>query len=207
MVLAGVGLLTACAQLQLTPTPMPTLVATPTLARTPTATPTPTLAPTPTVSGAVEPTVRAQSTASPTPAATRLPPSGAPLEIREDPQPIVGYWEGTELWPGGEAELIVEFFMEGDAVQALRIHGHEGSALTNVSFEPPRVHFEIWVDGEVIVTYDGELEGGTITGEVAEEGESAPFVLVCLGTRGGIGHSSEYLGEPHLYQQDRTQTS
>ena len=183
IVFMGVGLLTACAQLQLTPTPRPTSVATPTLTPTPIVIQTPSpaasppLAPTPTGSPAIEPTIRAQPTATSTPTATLEPPSGTRSEAPAAQQPIVGSWEGAELWPGGEAELIVEFFIEGETLYAVRTHGHEGAALENVSFEPPTVHFEIWADGKVIVTYDGELDGGAITGEVTEEGASATFVL------------------------------
>ena len=47
-------------------------------------------------------------------------------------------------------------------------------ALSNVSFEPPKVHFELREFGTF---FDGELNGDTISGEFVDPDGSGPFNL------------------------------
>ena len=67
--------------------------------------------------------------------------------------------------------------------------------LENVSFDPPTVHFEISTDGEIGVTYDGELRGDTITGEASEFWGFATFTLRRVGTQGEVVTSEPGLSE------------
>ncbi len=47
-------------------------------------------------------------------------------------------------------------------------------ALSKVSFEPPKVHFEL---REFDTVFDGELHGDTISGEFVDPDGSGPFNL------------------------------
>ena len=52
--------------------------------------------------------------------------------------------------------------------------GRIGLALSKVSFEPPKIHFELREFGTV---FDGELNGDTISGEFVDPDGSGPFNL------------------------------
>ena len=52
--------------------------------------------------------------------------------------------------------------------------GRFGFALSKVSFEPPKVHFEL---RELSTVYDGELNGDKIKGEFVAPDGSGPFSL------------------------------
>ncbi len=52
--------------------------------------------------------------------------------------------------------------------------GRSGLALSEVSFEPPKVHFEL---REFNTVFDGELNGDTISGEFVDPDGSGPFNL------------------------------
>ena len=52
--------------------------------------------------------------------------------------------------------------------------GRRGLALSKVSFEPPKVHFEL---REFSTVFDGELHGDTISGEFVDPDGSGPFSL------------------------------
>ena len=52
--------------------------------------------------------------------------------------------------------------------------GREGLVLSNVSFEPPKVHFEL---SEFETVFDGILEGDTIVGDFVDPDGSGPFSL------------------------------
>ena len=132
----------------ITPTPAPTL--------TPTPTPTPAPAPTP------EPT--------PTPAPT-------PTEIPKSQQPVIGYWEGAYSWAGARAKIRVYFETGEEGLKAtMDIPGQNimERALFNVSYDSPKVHFEIKEFGGV---FDGELKDDTITGELMQSGVLGRFTL------------------------------
>ncbi len=54
--------------------------------------------------------------------------------------------------------------------------GAHGLQLQNVSFEPPRVHFELPA-GPGLAVWDGRLRGATIEGEFTQGGVAGTFVL------------------------------
>ena len=82
------------------------------------------------------------------------------------------------LLSGEEVEIVVEFVAIGEALEgSITFPGHEPRVLSNVGFDSRGVHFEISEGGRVIVAYDGELAGDTISGDALEGRESAPFTL------------------------------
>ena len=52
--------------------------------------------------------------------------------------------------------------------------GREGLALSNVSLEDSKVHFEL---SDFRTVFDGELKGDTISGEFMDPDGSGPFFL------------------------------
>ena len=90
------------------------------------------------------------------------------------------------LLSGEEVEIVVEFVAIGEALEgSITFPGHEPRVLSNVGFDSRGVHFEISEGGRVIVAYDGELAGDTISGDALEGRESAPFTLKRRGAPGG----------------------
>ena len=61
----------------------------------------------------------------------------------------------------------------GGTLAFLKI-GREGLVLSNVSFEPPKGHFEL---SEFETVFDGILEGDTISGDFVDPDDAGPFTL------------------------------
>ena len=73
--------------------------------------------------------------------------------------------------------MIVHFESREERIQGtldLPQIGRRGLALSKVSFEPPKVHFEL---REFDTAFDGELIGDTISGEFVDPDGSGPFNL------------------------------
>ena len=133
----------------------------------PAATPTPTSTPTPTLVPGETP--RLAPTATATPVHT-TPTPGATASID-------GHWEGTTVYRSGNLITMVDFeTVEGGLRGTLAFPeiGREGLELSNVSFEPPKVHFEL---SEFETVFDGILEGDTISGDFVDPDGAGPFSL------------------------------
>jgi len=111
---------------------------------------------------------------------------------------IAGYWEGVIAEQGKELRINVEFKRQGDGLTAtidipdLYILDYK---LTKVSFEAPKVHFELALGSEP-ERFDGTFQGGNISGKYAgrfykEESRSAAF------------HLWREKREPSRYQQEQ----
>ena len=168
------------------PTTAPTRAPEPTAA--PTRAPAPTAAPTPAPEPIATSTPIPQAAATPAPAPDPTPESTAtavPTQTiaSEADDSIVGRWEGAIQWPREPIEFVVEFTTSAEGLDGSLTFPHfdEVITLANVSFDSPGVHFEIASGGRVIVAYDGELVGDTISGEAMETGESARFTLRRVG--------------------------
>ncbi len=131
--------------------------------------PTATLLPNPT------PTVQPAATVTPAPTATPVPP--IPIASQEANASIDGDWEGATIYRLRDLVTIVHFESMEEGVQGTLDFpqiGRSGLALFKVSFEPPKVHFEL---REFDTVFDGELNGDTISGEFVDPDGSGPFTL------------------------------
>jgi pimeloyl-ACP methyl ester carboxylesterase len=160
--LTAVALLTVAASAACTASPTPT--------PTPQPTPTPTVAPAPT------------TTPVPTkPTATPVPP--IPMATVNPPQSIDGRWEGTAQVLGTELQVALDIVSNDTGLAAtidIPEQGVEGLALSNVSYNPPGVHFEIDL-GQVSAVFEGEAQGETISGEFQQNGVAGRFKLNRMG--------------------------
>ena len=137
----------------------------------PTATPAPTPTTTPT------PTPAPTTTPTPTPAPTATPVPPTPIANQEARASIDGDWEGATLYRQGHLVTVVHFESSEERILGtldLPQIGRTGLALSKVSFEPPKVHFEL---REFDTVFDGELNGDTISGEFVDPDGSGPFTL------------------------------
>ena len=103
------------------------------------------------------------------------PTSSAAAEARVS---IDGLWEGATLYRSRNLITLVNFATGKEGLKGTLDFpeiGREGLVLSNVSFEPPRVHFELTEFGTV---FDGELQGDTISGVFADPDGSGNFSLI-----------------------------
>ena len=115
---------------------------------------------------------------APTPTPVPTPtPEPTPEEVPKPQEAIVGYWEGTYSWAGARTKIWIHFETDKEELKAtMDIPGWNivGLALFNVSYDPPRVHFEIQEFGSA---FDGELKDDTITGKLKWSGVLGRFTL------------------------------
>lgn len=104
----------------------------------------------------------------------RIPPTCEFEECPEISESIEGYWEGSIQVLEAEIIITVDFETNEKATIDIPQQGAKGLVLRNVSFEPPRVHFEI---KEVGAVFDGELKNGEISGEFEQSGVTGTFTL------------------------------
>ena len=108
-------------------------------------------------------------------AATPVPP--IPIATQEARPSIEGDWEGVTLYRQRDMVTMVHFESREERIQGTLDFpeiGRIGLALSNVSFEPPTVHFELREFGTI---FDGELEGDAISGEFVDPEGSGSFNL------------------------------
>ena len=129
------------------------------------------------------PTVQPTATPAPVPAATPAPvPTGTPVPsiptaIQEARVSIDGDWEGATLYTQRDLVTMVHFETTDEGMQGTLDFPEierRGLALSRVSFDPPKVHFEL---SEFDTVFDGELHGDTISGEFVDPDGSGPFNL------------------------------
>jgi len=109
-------------------------------------------------------------------------PTVTPVPTTPTPTPearasIDGHWEGTTLYRSGNLITMVYFEIVQEGLKGTLDFpdiGREGLVLSNISFEPPKVHFELSEFGTV---FDGELEGDTISGEFVDPDGVGHFSL------------------------------
>ncbi len=90
---------------------------------------------------------------------------------------IDGDWSGTISVAGQTIPLSVHFTAAEDGLSAvIDISGATGLALQNVSYQPPKVHFELPVGGAGAV-FDGEHAGDSIGGAFTQAGITGTFTL------------------------------
>jgi pimeloyl-ACP methyl ester carboxylesterase len=105
-------------------------------------------------------------------------PAGG-VAATSDGRALTGRWEGSLTALGQNLEIGVTF--EGAVTPLVaRIdipaQGAHGLQLQNVSFDPPRVHFELPA-GPGLAVWDGLLRGDTIEGEFTQAGVAGTFTL------------------------------
>ncbi len=113
------------------------------------------------------------STAMPT-AALVTPTPNAPSEARVS---IDGHWEGATLYQRRDLITMVDFDTGEEGLKGTLDFpeiGREGLVLSKVSFESPKVHFEL---SDFKTVFDGELKGDTISGEFVDPDGSGHFSL------------------------------
>lgn len=94
-------------------------------------------------------------------------------------QPIDGYWQGAILVLGSQLDISVGFETTEEGLSAtidIPVQGAMGLALTAVSFDPPRIHFELPA-GPGLAVFDGELQGDSIGGSFTQAGVTGTFWL------------------------------
>ena len=174
------------------PTTAPTAKSTPTAVATPTAVPSPTTA--------LTPTAVPTPTAAPTPTVTPAPPAAtpSPAPTAAVPEPgraaILGRWKGTI--GSNELGFIVTCGDANGLECALDVpdQGLSGQALSNVSFESGRLHFE-FEDNFGVAVWEGELRGDAIEGEFSQAGVSGTFRLERVSLAASSGSPAD-AGEP-----------
>jgi len=92
---------------------------------------------------------------------------------------IKGTWEGAIQIQGIELSTVVTFASEGDELTAtidIPQQNARGLELKNVSFDDPRVHFELDA-GVSMAIFDGELADGEIKGSFTQGPAEGEFYL------------------------------
>lgn len=143
--------------------------------RAQTAAPQPTVAPTD-----VPPTETPAPTAAPTVAPTEAATEAATAPVA-DAGALDGQWEGAIDIGGTQLGIIVKFTSAGDALSATIDIPQQGAAdlpLDDVRLDGDAVHFAI---GSVGATFDGTLDGETISGDFAQSGATGTFELARTG--------------------------
>lgn len=138
----------------------------------PTATPEPPTA-------APEPTDIPQPTDTPPP--TLAPTETAAPALPVDATPLDGQWEGAIDIAGQQLDIIVRFDSSTGALTATIDIPQQGAAdlpLDDVSLDGDAVHFAI---GSVGATFDGVVDGETISGDFAQAGATGTFELTRTG--------------------------
>ncbi len=109
------------------------------------------------------------------PTTTPVPP--IPTANQEARASLDGDWEGATLYAQRDLVTIVHFESREERIQGTLDFpqiGRRGLALSKISFEPPKVRFELH---EFNTVFDGELNGETISGEFVDPDGSGPFSL------------------------------
>lgn len=94
-------------------------------------------------------------------------------------KPLDGRWQGAILVLGSRLDIAVVFATGDTGLSAtidIPAQGAIGLALTDVSFDPPTVHFELPA-GPGLAVFDGELEGDSIAGSFTQAGVEGTFWL------------------------------
>ncbi len=94
-------------------------------------------------------------------------------------QDLDGRWAGALEVAGQVLTIAIEFESTDDGVTAtidIPQQGASGVPLTNVRYEPPRVHMELPA-GPGLAVFDGEHTGDSIAGEFTQAGFVGSFVL------------------------------
>ena len=90
---------------------------------------------------------------------------------------IDGHWEGATLYRRRDLITMVDFDTGEEGLKGTLDFpeiGRERLVLSKVSFEPPKVHFEL---SDFRTVFDGELRGDTISGEFVDPDGSGHFSL------------------------------
>ncbi|MBN2379870.1 alpha/beta hydrolase [candidate division WOR-3 bacterium] len=93
---------------------------------------------------------------------------------------IEGKWEGAIQIQGIELGMEVEFIIVGEELTAtigIPQQGLRGFKLTNVSFEDPKVHFDLAPDPTTLVVFDGEMTDHGIKGDFVQGPATGTFYL------------------------------
>ncbi|MFH0988968.1 MAG: alpha/beta fold hydrolase [bacterium] len=99
----------------------------------------------------------------------------APIPLR----PIIGTWNGAVQLGEMDLIMIVEFSYTSNGLKAaidLPQQGAKSLPLSKVSFENPKVHFEL-VAGPGLAIFEGELKGDSLLGQFSQSGIIGPFKL------------------------------
>lgn len=114
--------------------------------------------------------------------------------------PIVGHWDGAISIMGGELKIAVDIKSEGDSLTAtidIPQQNAIGLPLKNVSYDPPKAHFELPA-GPGLAVFDGEMKDDSITGDFLQAGAQGKFYL----TR-GVSQREPVKPEPPIpYKQE-----
>ena len=125
--------------------------------------------------GAAERLPTATSTVIQTLSAALVTPT--PIAAPEARVSIDGHWEGATLYQRRDLITMVDFNTGEEGLKGTLDFpeiGREGLVLSKVSFESPKVHFEL---SDFKTVFDGELKGDTISGEFVDPDGSGHFSL------------------------------
>jgi dipeptidyl aminopeptidase/acylaminoacyl peptidase len=99
-------------------------------------------------------------------------------------QTLEGRWEGAIDTPQGALRIVVEFKVSGGVWQGTLQVPQQSPAtfpLQNISFQPPAVKFEAQPAPQVLLGFEGTLEGNKISGRFSQFGQTFPFSLLRKG--------------------------
>ncbi len=94
-------------------------------------------------------------------------------------QSVMGRWEGNLVLVGGRLGIAVEFSNGGDSLNAtidVPQQGAVGLRLSNVSYRPPRLHFELPA-GTGLALFNGTVAGDSAYGDFRQAGFTGTFSL------------------------------
>ena len=90
---------------------------------------------------------------------------------------IDGDWSGSISVAGQAMPMSMHFTAAEDGLSgAIDIQGATGLLLQSVSYQPPRLHFELPTGGSVAV-FDGEHAGDSIVGAFTQAGITGTFTF------------------------------
>lgn len=88
---------------------------------------------------------------------------------------IEGNWEGTIQVPNQPLPISVTFGSQNGAI-SIPVQGISDFPLTAIDFADPDLHFEMTIQNQKLV-FEGALDGDTIAGTFAQQGQTFPFEL------------------------------
>jgi hypothetical protein len=92
-------------------------------------------------------------------------------------QSVMGRWEGNLVLVGGRLGIVVEFSNAGDSLNAtidIPQQWAVGLRLSNVSYRPPRLHFELPA-GPGLALFNGTVAGDSAYGDFRQAGFTGTF--------------------------------
>ncbi len=121
---------------------------------------------------------------------------------------LEGTWKGAIQIMGQELGIAAHFSGEGPALAVtldIPAQNAMGLPMQNVSYQHPRVHFEI--PGAAVAVFDGAVEGNRISGDYLQSGLQGSFSLEkeSITESAAAGAAEEAVSEPAPYAEEEVE--